>query len=86
MTSSYWWVATAEKVAGFDSFSEYLKNHLTDFDQTYVMFRQFSIESFNEIKDWRQIIPCCHGNQFMRKCCWAKIMIEEKKSGIFLKI
>ena len=24
-----------------------------------------------KLKDWRQVIHCCHGNQFMRDC-WAK--------------
>ena len=49
-------------------FAEYLKNGSTDFYQTYVIFRELCIVSY-EIKDWRQVIYCCYGNQFMGKCC-----------------
>ena len=77
----------------FEGFAEYLKNGSTDFYQTYVILRQLSLVSF-EIKRLKTghlrakksfLIPCCRGNQSMREC-WAKIMMKEEKSGIFLKI
>ena len=62
-------------------FAECFKNSSIDFHQTYVIFRQSSIVSF-EIK--RSFIVAMVTNS--RGSAGLKIMIEEKKSGIFLKI
>ena len=65
-------------------FPEYLKNCLTDFDQTNVIFRQSPIVCF-EIKRLRQVIHCCHGNQSMMECCAKNHDLREEKWH-FLKI
>ena len=65
-------------------FAEYLKHGSFDFHQTYVIFRQSSIETF-QIKILRQLIHCCHGNQFIREC-WAKNHDLKEEKWHFLKL
>ena len=40
---------------------------------------------FLKLKDWRQVIHCCHGNQFIREC-WDKIHDLREEKWHFLKI
>ena len=58
-------------------FTEYLKNSSTDFYQTYVIFRQLSVVSFEikRLKIGHSLLPSSG----------REIMIKEKKSGIFLQ-
>ena len=90
MTSSSCWFYDVIKMrlmknSRFSSvLAEYLKNGPTDFHQIYPMFRQLYIKVL-KLKDWRQIIHCCHGNQFMREC-WAKNHDLREEKWNFLKI
>ena len=43
------------------------------------------ISKLSKLIDWRQVIHCCHGNQFMRKC-WAKNYDLRQEKWNFLKI
>ena len=65
-------------------FAEYLKNGSTDFYLMYVMFRKSSIVSF-EIEDWRKVIHCCHGNQFMIEFWVNKSWSKRIKVTFFLR-
>ena len=53
-------------------------------------FRFYEVIIILMLKKWKifegfwQIIPCCHGNQFMREC-WAKYHDQREEKWHFLK-
>ena len=85
MSSSFWCVATDKKVEGFlGLLLNIQKMPQLIFTKLMLCFRQSSVVLF-EIKDWRQDISCCHGNQFIGEC-WAKDHEQREENDIFLKI
>ena len=60
-------------------FAKYLKNSSTDFHQSVCHFWAIVYNIF-EIKELKQVISCCHGNQLLRECLARK----HDQSGIFL--
>ena len=72
---------TAEKIADFWAFWLNISNGSTDFHQTYVTFRQVYIENLK--MDDRPFTVAMVTNSW--GSAGLKIMIQGKKSGIFLK-
>ena len=63
--------ATAKKVEGFRGFWLNISKTVQLIFTKLMSFLGNHLKKFFKLKDWRQVIHCGHGNQFMREC-WAK--------------
>ena len=63
--------AKAKKVEGFRGFWLNISKTVELIFTKRISFLGNHVWKFLKLKDWRQVIHRCHGNQFMREC-WAK--------------
>ena len=76
---------TAEKVEGFRWFRLNISKTVQQIFTKLMSLLGNHISTFLKLKYWRQVIHCCHGNQFMREC-WAKNHDLREEKWHFLKI